>query len=136
MTDIERAAEKVAGEIFGGEPGSLALQAALREFPNAVEAIARALTSHARPAAGFIREATGPDRKVLGTLPVTADGAVCGHGAIIASICRRSHGAGQKRTVWIRQIVNKCEHIAQWYSSVEAAEAAAQAERGEVGDGR
>jgi len=42
-----------------------------------------ALTSHARPAAGFIREATGPDRKVLGTLPVTADGCVAGEGARI-----------------------------------------------------
>jgi len=43
----------------------------------------KALTSHARPAAGFIREATGPDRKVLGTLPVTADGCVAGEGARI-----------------------------------------------------
>ena len=102
------------------------------------------LTSHARPAAGFIREATGPDRKVLGTLPVTADGCVL---VPDRSGCPTIWNNDQHRK-WAQLtrdddgawggVFDKCwRFVEDCYSTREAAEAArltpaaAQAERGE-----
>jgi len=75
MTEFEREAATLV-ESWEDNNGLDSLDTASRG--HLVQMIATTLASHARPAAGYIREATGPDRKVLGTLPLTGDGCVLG----------------------------------------------------------
>jgi len=47
------------------------------------EEIAKALLAASRPAPGYLRASEGPDMRLLGVLPVTADGCVAGVGGHI-----------------------------------------------------
>jgi len=55
-----------------------ALDTIVQNFSDAKLAAYEAGKAASRPPAGHIMEADGTIRKVLGTLPVTADGCVCG----------------------------------------------------------
>jgi len=89
---------------------------------------------------GHIIDDQGNVRKVLGTLPVTADGCVVGHGVKLYW-CEEPYEISHYETdfdgVWFEdhatdyygEAVGKDEPISKCYSTKEAAEAAAEAAR-------
>jgi len=90
----------------------------------AIEAITDALTIPA----GHVRTPDGVDRKVLGTLPVTADGVIAGSGAALYW----NHGDGSPcndgtMKVYVQDNTS-CPsahfYLGAWYSTRESAQAA------------
>jgi len=114
MTEIEREAEKLADALVDSQ-----------SMEEDIRLIIHALT-HSRPPAGFVRDDAGVDRRVLGTLPVTADGCVAGDGARI--IFPQLDGSLNYEHVCTRGVLGP---IQSGFSTPEAAEAAAEKERGQ-----
>ena len=117
MTKIEREAEELIRQQYGD------VQECDRPF---IQRIAEALARLSRPPAGFVRDEAGVDRRVLGTLPVTKDGCVAGDGARI--IFPQPDGSLNYEHVCTRGVLGP---IQSGFSTPDAAEAAAEKERGQ-----
>ena len=76
MTEIEREAEARAKAAKILETSGVGKLLDMGPWEDLIDSISEALLSASRPPAGFVRDAEGVDRRVLGTLPVTADGVV------------------------------------------------------------
>ncbi len=109
-------------------------------------AIASAIRSVATPPEGCVRDDKGVDRKVLGTLPLTADGCVVANGAQVFAIGEDHGDCGLGGPIRIAHVGNIFAHndeimaVDRWprewpienvYSTREAALAAHRAASGE-----
>ena len=101
-------------------------------------AIVRALQAARTPPPGHIIDATGVVRKVLGMLPVTADGCVAGHGAVVSFACdnyRMVMDSQPETTSWNTNVCvawggpnHGAELLSDCHSVSEAAEAAKESQ--------
>lgn len=98
MTEIEREAEARAKAAKILETSGVGKLLDMGPWEDLIDSISEALLSASRPPAGFVRDEHGVDRRVLGTLPVTADGCVVGvrdeydeAGEVVCTTCGQMH---------------------------------------------
>ena len=90
-------------------------------------AIVRALQAARTPPAGHIIDDAGEVRKVLGTLPVTADGCVIGTNATVFGLWTPQYSDGETSVTCSKTSGVVCAPHACW-STRKAAEAAKEAQ--------
>lgn len=114
MTEIEREAEKILDDVWK----------CYISVQNGLEKLKPLLSTASRPPAGFVRDAEGVDRRVLGTFAMTKDGVICGN--MFCNIWSIHRGTGK-----VYATTPYHAGVEGGYSTREAAEAAAGKERGE-----
>lgn len=127
MTEIEREAETYAKR-WAKALGADFLPASI------VTDIAATLTRLSRPPAGHIRDDAGVDRRVLGLLPVTKDGCVLCPGEVVWAVSQGDYvrEVSLDEMVWpAKGMRTHTWSVRDCYSTREAAEAAAEKERGQ-----